>query len=91
MVKFFVNKLKNHFKNLAFKQNVQTKQVVDSKKKKEKKPVKNDKPIYTTQRNLEGCKNNFVTYQMQADLFTLLYSSIVFQWIESERVSCLLN
>ncbi len=91
MVKFFVNKLKNHFKNLAFKRNSQTKVVVVSKKKKVKKPVKNERPQYTTQRNLEGCKNNFVTYQMQTDLFTLLYSSIIFQWIESERVSSLLN
>jgi hypothetical protein len=91
MVKIFVNKLKNHFKNMAFKQNVTTKQVIVSKKKKQKKPVINNKPQFSTQRNLEGCKNNFVTYQIQTDLFTLLYSSIVFQWIESERVSSLIN
>lgn len=91
MVKFFVNKLKNHFKNLAFKLNDKTKKVINLKKKKQKKPIKSDKPVFQTLRNLDGCKNNFVTYQIQSDLFTLLYSSLVFQWIESERVTFFLN
>jgi hypothetical protein len=92
MVKIHTGKLKNHFKNLIFKSkpvegNLPQPQTNSKKKtKKQKEPKHFNKLAVVTKRNLDGCKNHFVTYQLKSDLFTLLYSSVVFQWIESERV-----
>ena len=87
MAKIRVNILKNHFKNLVFKKNNLANRL--DKQKKLAKPVK-FKEAVLPKKNLEGCKNNCITYQIRSDLFTLLYSSIVFQWIESERVNKIL-
>ena len=91
MGKVRVNTLKNHFKNLAFKHNQSTLIQTLCKSKKQTNPIKqnfkktdesvNKKP------SAEGVKINTITYQSKSDLFTLLYSSIVFQWIESDRVT----
>ena len=94
MVKYQKTRIKDHFKNLIFK--TQSKQVIVTKTKKAKKEKNKsrNKPIFgstVSVRNTEGCKSNFITFQISNDLFTLLYSSIVFQWIESDRVIILNN
>lgn len=89
-----VSLLKNHFKNriLHKTDSLKTRHINSkAKPKKEKTPKVHRKQEVITKRNLDGCQNHFVTYQLTMDLFTLLYSSVVFQWIESDRVTLYFN
>lgn len=42
-------------------------------------------------RLLEPIKDHFFTFQLTTDLFTLLYSSLVFKWINNDRLLLIVN
>ncbi len=52
-----------------------------SKKQKEKKPVP----------QIEAVSEHFFTFALKPDLFTLLYSTLVFKWIQTDRVLILVD
>jgi hypothetical protein len=38
----------------------------------------------------ESVKDHFFTFNLKIDLFTILYSTIVFKWIQTDRVNLML-
>jgi hypothetical protein len=41
----------------------------------------------STQEKQESLKDHFFTFQLYNDLFTLLYSTLVFKWVQTDRVN----
>ncbi len=47
------------------------------------KPIQNNSKLQIDQ---ESIKEHFFTFQLNMDLFTLLYSTVIFKWIQTDRV-----
>lgn len=65
--------------------------------RKENRESKNNKHNSTSNKKkavvrlLESIKDHFITFQLAPDLFTLLYSSLVFKWINNDRLLLIVN
>jgi len=68
-----VSKIKNKFKFKLQKDKSQ-KELIITKKEKARKII------------LESVKDHFFTFRLTTDLFTLLYTTLVFKWIQTEKV-----
>lgn len=53
-----------------------------SKNKKQKNEKLEDEVVYLTESN----KDHFFTFQLKIDLFTLIYTTLVFKWVQTDRV-----
>jgi hypothetical protein len=54
-----------------------------NKKNKNKEPKEQKEPVLRQ----EPISEHFFTFQLPSDVYTLLYTSIVFKWIQTERVN----
>jgi hypothetical protein len=92
------NKIKQRILNKILKNNNNTKKKLVKKQKKEElkakveptpsMEVENTHQIFssTNDERQESIKEHFFTFQLYNDLFTLLYSTLVFKWIQTDRV-----
>ena len=56
-------------------------------KRKKKKEKKAEKPKEEPVLRQEPISEHFFTFQLKPDTYTLLYASIIFKWIQTERVN----
>ena len=79
------NRLKNKFKSLktlTSKKNINNNQrKLEKEKKQEKKYIPLKEPI----------KDHYFIFQKETDLYTLLYTSIIFKWINTDRLIIICN
>lgn len=59
----------------------------ESKKAERKKNKKlNQKPLTTHQIGVESIKDHFYTFNLITELYTTLYTTLIFKWIQTDKV-----